>query len=57
MNINKEIIGKIKLLYSNDKLKISHNNENINKNNDILKGSLISPMLFGLYINDFIDNN
>ena len=60
MNINKEIIGKIKLLYSKAKLKKSFNSENINVNNDILQGSLISPILFDLYINDLInelDNN
>ena len=55
LGINKEIIGTIKLIYSRAKLKISNNNESINVNNGVLQGSLISPMLFDLYINDLID--
>ena len=55
LGINKEIIGTIKLLYSCAKLKISNNNECINVNNGVLQGSLISPMLFDLYINDLIN--
>ena len=46
LNINKEIIGTIKLLYSK---------ENINVNNAVLQGNLMSPMLFDLYINDLIN--
>ena len=55
LGISKEIIGTIKLLYSRAKLKISNNNECINVNNGVLQGSLISPMLFDLYINDLIN--
>ena len=55
LNISQEIIGTIKLIYSYAKLKISNNNECINVNNGVLQGSLISPMLFDLYINDLIN--
>ena len=52
--ISEDIIGSIKLLYSKAKLKISNDNLCINVNNGVLQGSLISPMLFNLYINDLI---
>ena len=52
--IDTEIINTIKLLYSYAKLKVSYNSEIININNGVLQGSLISPLLFDLYINDLI---
>ena len=55
MGISEELIGSIKLLYSKAKLKISYNSECINVNNGVLQGTLISPMLFNLYINDLIN--
>ena len=55
MGINIEIVNTIKLLYSRAKLKISNVSENINVNNVVLQGNIISPMLFDLYINDLID--
>ena len=52
--ISKDIIGTIKLLYSKAKLKVSNDSNYINVNNGVLQGSLISPILFNLYINDLI---
>ena len=52
--INSKIIGTIKLLYSYAKLKISSDSEIINENNGVLQGSIISSLLFDLYINDLI---
>ena len=52
--ISPKIIRTIKLLYSYGKLKISNDSKIINVNNGVLQGSLISPFLFDLYINDLI---
>jgi len=49
-----KIIRIIKLLYSYARLKISNDSEIISVNNGVLQGSLISPLLFDLYINILI---
>jgi len=52
--IDNKLINTIKLIYSYAKLKVSSKSEIINVNNGVLQGSLISPLLFDLYINDLI---
>ena len=47
---SEEIINAIKIIYSNAKIKISSNDDYININNELLQGSLLSPILFNIYI-------
>ena len=48
--MDNKLINTIRLIYSYAKLKISSNSEIINVNNGVLQGSLISPLLFDIYI-------
>ena len=56
MNFGQNIINTIKLLYSNERLKVSKYSETIYVNKGVVEGSLISLMLFDLYIDLYIDD-
>jgi hypothetical protein len=53
-NVDEEIIYTVEKIYSNAVVRTNNMNEKINFNNGVLQGSLISSMLFNLFINDLV---